>query len=56
MAMGVQVPMVAPVTVGRGATVGAGTTIFKDVPPGGLTLNPKKQEARPDWKRPRKSK
>jgi bifunctional UDP-N-acetylglucosamine pyrophosphorylase/glucosamine-1-phosphate N-acetyltransferase len=54
--IGSDVQLVAPVTVGRGATVGAGTTIFKDVPPGGLTLNPKKQEARPDWKRPRKSK
>jgi bifunctional UDP-N-acetylglucosamine pyrophosphorylase/glucosamine-1-phosphate N-acetyltransferase len=54
--IGSDVQLVAPVTVGRGATIGAGTTIFKDVPPGGLTLNPKKQEARPDWKRPRKSK
>jgi bifunctional UDP-N-acetylglucosamine pyrophosphorylase/glucosamine-1-phosphate N-acetyltransferase len=54
--IGSDVQLVAPVTVGRGATVGAGTTIFKDVPPGGLTLNPKKQESRPDWKRPRKSK
>ena len=54
--IGSDVQLVAPVTVGRGATIGAGTTVFKDVPPGGLTLNPKKQEARPDWKRPRKSK
>jgi bifunctional UDP-N-acetylglucosamine pyrophosphorylase/glucosamine-1-phosphate N-acetyltransferase len=54
--IGSDVQLVAPVTVGRGATVGAGTTIFKDVPPGGLTLNPKKQESRPEWKRPRKGK
>jgi bifunctional UDP-N-acetylglucosamine pyrophosphorylase/glucosamine-1-phosphate N-acetyltransferase len=54
--IGSDVQLVAPVTVGRGATIGAGTTIFKDVPPGGLTLNPKKQEARPDWKRPQKKK
>ncbi|MGE5097162.1 MAG: bifunctional UDP-N-acetylglucosamine diphosphorylase/glucosamine-1-phosphate N-acetyltransferase GlmU [Betaproteobacteria bacterium] len=54
--IGSDVQLVAPVTVGRGATIGAGTTIFKDVPPGGLTLNPKKQEARPDWKRPQKAK
>ena len=54
--IGSDVQLVAPVTVGRGATIGAGTTVFKDVPPGGLVLNPKKQEARPEWKRPRKSK
>jgi bifunctional UDP-N-acetylglucosamine pyrophosphorylase/glucosamine-1-phosphate N-acetyltransferase len=54
--IGSDVQLVAPVTVGRGATIGAGTTVFKDVPPGGLTLNPKKQEGRPDWQRPRKSK
>jgi bifunctional UDP-N-acetylglucosamine pyrophosphorylase / glucosamine-1-phosphate N-acetyltransferase len=53
--IGSDVQLVAPVTVGRGATIGAGTTVFKDVPPGGLTLNPKKQEERPGWKRPRKS-
>jgi len=54
--IGSDVQLVAPVTVGRGATVGAGTTVFKDVPPGGLVLNPKKQESRPDWQRPRKKK
>ena len=54
--VGSDVQLVAPVTIGRGATIGAGTTVFKDVPPGGLTLNPKKQEGRPEWKRPRKSK
>jgi bifunctional UDP-N-acetylglucosamine pyrophosphorylase / glucosamine-1-phosphate N-acetyltransferase len=54
--IGSDVQLVAPVTVGRGATVGAGTTVFKDVAPGGLVLNPKKQESRPDWQRPRKKK
>jgi bifunctional UDP-N-acetylglucosamine pyrophosphorylase/glucosamine-1-phosphate N-acetyltransferase len=54
--IGSDVQLVAPVTVGRGATVGAGTTVFKDVPPGGLTLNPKKQESRSDWQRPQKQK
>ena len=29
--------LVAPVTVGRGATLGAGTTLTKDAPPGALT-------------------
>ena len=54
--IGSDVQLVAPVTVGRGATVGAGTTVFRDVPPGGLVLNPKKQESRPEWQRPRKKK
>jgi bifunctional UDP-N-acetylglucosamine pyrophosphorylase/glucosamine-1-phosphate N-acetyltransferase len=42
------------VTVGRGATIGAGTTVWKDVPPGTLVLNDKTQVARNGWKRPRK--
>ncbi len=54
--IGSDVQLVAPVTVGRGATVAAGATIFDDVPPGGLTLNPKKQVTKPDWQRPRKKK
>ncbi len=54
--IGSDVQLVAPVTVGRGATVAAGATVFDDVPPGGLTLNPKKQVTKPDWQRPRKKK
>jgi len=46
--------LVAPVTVGRGATVGAGATITKDVPPGELTVTEKKQVTRAGWKRPKK--
>lgn len=52
--IGSDVQLVAPVTVGRGATVGAGTTVWKDVPPGGLVLNRKDQLHRPDWQRPAK--
>lgn len=52
--IGSDVQLVAPVTVGRGATVGAGTTVWKDTPPGGLVINAKTQQHRPDWKRPQK--
>ena len=52
--IGSDVQLVAPVKVGRGATVGAGTTIWRDVPPGGLALNRKEQVHRPEWKRPTK--
>jgi bifunctional UDP-N-acetylglucosamine pyrophosphorylase/glucosamine-1-phosphate N-acetyltransferase len=52
--IGSDVQLIAPVTVGRGATVAAGATITDDVPPGGLTLTLKKQVTKPDWQRPRK--
>jgi len=52
--IGSDVQLVAPVTVGRGASVGAGTTVWKDVPPGGLVLNAKTQVHRSDWQRPTK--
>jgi bifunctional UDP-N-acetylglucosamine pyrophosphorylase / glucosamine-1-phosphate N-acetyltransferase len=52
--IGSDVQLIAPVTVGRGATIAAGATITDDVPPGGLTLTQKKQVTKPDWKRPRK--
>ena len=54
--IGSDVQLIAPVTVGRGATVAAGATIVDDVPPGGLTLTQKKQVSKPDWQRPRKKK
>jgi bifunctional UDP-N-acetylglucosamine pyrophosphorylase/glucosamine-1-phosphate N-acetyltransferase len=50
--IGSDVQLVAPVRVGRGATVGAGTTVWKDVPAGGLVLNAKTQVHRSDWLRP----
>ena len=54
--IGSDVQLVAPVTVAKGATVGAGTTVWKDTQPGGLVLNPKAQEQKPGWKRPAKAK
>jgi bifunctional UDP-N-acetylglucosamine pyrophosphorylase/glucosamine-1-phosphate N-acetyltransferase len=54
--IGSDVQLVAPVTVGRGATIGAGTTVWKEVAPGTLVVNPKTQVARADWVRPVKKK
>ena len=52
--IGSDTQLVAPVTVGRGATVGAGTTVWEDVPSAALALNPKTQTARSGWQRPKK--
>lgn len=52
--IGSDVQLVAPVRVSRGATVGAGTTVWKDTPAGGLVLNAKTQEHRAGWRRPQK--
>ena len=46
--------LVAPVTVGRGATLGAGTTLTKDAPPDQLTVTRSKQVSVSGWKRPTK--
>ena len=54
--IGSDVQLVAPVTVRKGATVGAGTTVWKDTPAEGLVMNPKAQEHRAGWKRPTKKK
>ncbi len=46
--------LVAPVTVGRGATLGAGTTLTRDAPAGKLTVSRAKQTTVDGWQRPRK--
>jgi len=46
--------LVAPVEIGAGATIGAGSTITKDAPPGELTLARSKQVTIPGWQRPKK--
>jgi bifunctional UDP-N-acetylglucosamine pyrophosphorylase/glucosamine-1-phosphate N-acetyltransferase len=48
--------LVAPVTVGRGATIGAGTTLTKDAPADQLTISRPKQLTISGWKRPVKIK
>jgi bifunctional UDP-N-acetylglucosamine pyrophosphorylase/glucosamine-1-phosphate N-acetyltransferase len=45
--------LVAPVRVGADATVGAGSTISRDVPPGKLTLTRSPQTTLEDWPGPR---
>lgn len=54
--IGSDTQLVAPVTVGRGATIAAGTTVWKDAPAGELTMNDKTQSIKPGWKRPIKKK
>jgi len=48
--------LVAPVSVGDGATIGAGSTITKDVPASELTLSRSKQNTINGWTRPSKKK
>ena len=52
--IGSDTQLVAPVTVGRGATLGAGTTLTKDAPPDSLTISRAKQVSISGWKRPQK--
>jgi bifunctional UDP-N-acetylglucosamine pyrophosphorylase/glucosamine-1-phosphate N-acetyltransferase len=54
--IGSDTQLVAPVTVGRGATLGAGTTLTRDAPPDQLTVSRAKQVSIPGWKRPIKKK
>ena len=54
--IGSDTQLVAPVTVGRGATLGAGTTLTKDAPPDTLTISRARQVSIPGWKRPVKTK
>ncbi len=48
--------LVAPVEVGAGATIGAGSTITRDAPAGELTVSRAKQTTINGWKRPVKAK
>jgi bifunctional UDP-N-acetylglucosamine pyrophosphorylase/glucosamine-1-phosphate N-acetyltransferase len=48
--------LVAPVTVGQGATLGAGTTLTRNAPAGKLTVSRAKQVTIENWQRPVKIK
>jgi bifunctional UDP-N-acetylglucosamine pyrophosphorylase/glucosamine-1-phosphate N-acetyltransferase len=52
--IGSDTQLVAPVKVGDGATIGAGSTITREVPSGELVLSRSPQQIRPGWKRPLK--
>ncbi len=54
--IGSDTQLVAPVTVGKGATIGAGSTITKDTPAGELTLSRSRQLTIAGWQRPVKGK
>jgi bifunctional UDP-N-acetylglucosamine pyrophosphorylase/glucosamine-1-phosphate N-acetyltransferase len=46
--------LIAPVTLGAGATIGGGSTVSKDAPAGQLTVARAKQVTLPGWTRPKK--
>jgi bifunctional UDP-N-acetylglucosamine pyrophosphorylase/glucosamine-1-phosphate N-acetyltransferase len=46
--------LVAPLTVGAGGTVGGGSTLTKDTPPGALSVARARQVSIANWKRPAK--
>jgi len=54
--IGSDTQLVAPVRVGKGATIGAGTTLTKDAPADQLTLSRAKQLSLAGWQRPVKIK
>ena len=55
--IGSDTQLIAPVTIGKRATIAAGSTITKDVPAGGLTVcRAKEQKTYSSWQRPIKIK
>lgn len=52
--VGSNTALIAPIQIKKGAVVGAGSTLSKDVPAGKLTLNRAETKTLANWKRPRK--
>ncbi len=52
--IGSDTQLIAPVAVGEGATLGAGTTLAKDAPAGKLTISRVRQVTVENWTRPQK--
>ena len=53
--IGSDTQLVAPVVVGKGATLGAGTTLTKNAPPDQLTVSRARQVSIASWVRPKKN-
>jgi bifunctional UDP-N-acetylglucosamine pyrophosphorylase/glucosamine-1-phosphate N-acetyltransferase len=47
--------LIAPITIGAHATIGAGSTMRKNAPPGELTLTERKEKTVFGWHRPKKN-
>ncbi len=54
--IGSDTQLVAPVIIGTGATIGAGSTITRNTPPETLTFSRAAQTSVPSWQRPKKKK
>jgi len=54
--IGSDTQLVAPVRVGKGATLGAGTTLTRDAPPERLTVSRARQTTIEGWSRPQRKK
>ena len=52
--IGSDTQLIAPVTIGKGADIGAGSTVSKNAPSGQLTISRAKQVTIRGWKRPEK--
>ncbi len=52
--IGSNTALVAPIKIGKGATIAAGSTITKDAPPGDLTVSRSKQTSISGWAKPTK--
>ncbi|MFL6299193.1 MAG: bifunctional UDP-N-acetylglucosamine diphosphorylase/glucosamine-1-phosphate N-acetyltransferase GlmU [Terriglobales bacterium] len=48
--------LVAPITIGKGAYVGAGSTVTEDVPADALVIGRARQEVKPGWAKARREK
>src|SRR5438132_11046923 len=54
--IGSDTQLIAPVTVGKGAYVGSGTTVRENVPPGALAVSAGKQRNLDGWVESKKKK
>ena len=55
MHVGSNCVLIAPITIGAGATIGGGSTVTGEAPAGELTVARARQVVVEDWQRPRKA-